>query len=404
MENGRRVVVTGLGAITSIGTSVAEFWRGLVSGACGIRRMTLFDPSAYRTQTAAEVREIPDGFLSPRERRRLSRSDRMGLAAAREALSSAGIAADREDPTRIGVVLSGGTSGMFESEEFYERRLHGREGRASSLLSHMPDAITDHVARHFGLAGFRSTVTTACSSSANAIGFARDAVASGLADVVVTGGSDTLARLTYGGFNSLRAVDPDPCRPFDRERKGLSLGEAAGILVLEEEGRARRRGAAILAELAGWGVTADAHHMTAPDPSGEAGARAIRAALASARANASDVDYINAHGTATPQNDAAESAALVAAMGPRAGGVPASSIKSMIGHCLCASAGIEAVATVMTVKESVLPPTIHFENPDPACDIDCVPNEARERPVRLALSNSFGFGGNSAVLAVARYG
>jgi 3-oxoacyl-(acyl-carrier-protein) synthase len=156
--------------------------------------------------------------------------------------------------------------------------------------------------------------------------------------------------------------------------------------------------------MAGWGVTADAHHMTAPDPSGEAGARAIRAALASARANASDVDYINAHGTATPQNDAAESAALIAAMGPRAGGVPASSIKSMIGHCLCASAAIEAVATVMTVGNGVLPPTIHYETPDPACDIDCVPNDPRERPVRLALSNSFGFGGNSAVLAIARYG
>jgi 3-oxoacyl-[acyl-carrier-protein] synthase II len=403
MQNGRRVVVTGMGAVTAIGSRVEEFWKGLLAGACGIRRLTLFDPSAYRTQTAAEVREIPDGFLDARERRRLSRSDRMGLAAAREAVESAGLDPAREDPTRIGVVLSGGTSGMFESEEFYARHLQGRRGRPTSLLSHMPDAITDNVARHFGFAGFRSTVTTACSSSANAIGFARDAVAAGLADVVLTGGSDTIARLTYGGFNSLRAVDPDPCRPFDRERKGLSLGEAAGILVLEEEQRARRRGAPILAEIPGWGVTADAHHMTAPDPSGEAGARAIRAALQSARANTSDVDYVNAHGTATPQNDAAEAAALVAALGPRAGGVPASSIKSMIGHCLCASAAIEAVATVLTVRNGVLPPTIHWQNPDPACDLDCVPNTAREVDVKLALSNSFGFGGNSAVLAIARY-
>jgi 3-oxoacyl-[acyl-carrier-protein] synthase II len=218
----------------------------------------------------------------------------------------------------------------------------------------------------------------------------------------LTGGSDVLARLTYGGFNSLRSVDPGPCRPFDRERKGLSIGEAAGILVFEERERARRRGAPILAEFLGYGVTSDAYHMTAPDPSGTAGGRTIRAALASARVNASDVDYVNAHGTATPQNDSAETAAIKSALGDRAREIPVSSIKSMIGHCLCASGAIEAVATVLTVRDQLVPPTIHYENADPACDLDYVPNAAREADVRVAISNSFAFGGNSSVVVFGR--
>jgi 3-oxoacyl-[acyl-carrier-protein] synthase II len=230
------------------------------------------------------------------------------------------------------------------------------------------------------------------------MGYAHDAIAAGWADVVLTGGSDVLARLTYGGFNSLRSVDPGPCRPFDRERKGLSIGEAAGILVFEELERARRRGAPILAEFLGYGVTSDAFHMTAPDPSGSAGGRTIRAALASAGVNASDVDYVNAHGTATAQNDSAETAAIKVALGERAREIPVSSIKSMIGHCLCASGGIEAVATVLTLRDQLVPPTIHYENADPACDLDYVPNAAREGNIRVAISNSFAFGGNSSVV------
>jgi 3-oxoacyl-[acyl-carrier-protein] synthase II len=235
------------------------------------------------------------------------------------------------------------------------------------------------------------------------MGYAYDVIVGGLADAVVTGGSDVLARLTYGGFNALRSVDPDPCRPFDRERRGLSIGEAAGILVFEEEERARRRGAPILGEFLGYGVTSDAFHMTAPDPSGSAGSRTIRAALESAGVDPADVDYVNAHGTATPQNDSAETAALKAALGDRARKVPVSSIKSMIGHCLCASGAIEAISTVLTVREGRIPPTIHYEHPDPACDLDYVPNEARESPVLVALSNSFAFGGNSSVVVIGRY-
>ncbi|MEP7131843.1 MAG: beta-ketoacyl-[acyl-carrier-protein] synthase family protein, partial [Acidobacteriota bacterium] len=265
-----------------------------------------------------------------------------------------------------------------------------------------PDAITDRVAQRFRVEGIKSTITTACSSSANAMGFAHDAIAAGLADVIITGGSDVLARLTYGGFNSLRSVDPEPCRPFDRERRGLSIGEAAGILVFEEWERAKRRGAPILAEFLGYGVTSDAHHMTAPDPSGAAGGRTVRSALTAAGINAEDVDYVNAHGTATPQNDSAETAALKMGLGGRAREIPISSIKSMIGHCLCASGAIEAVATVLTVRDGMIPPTIHYDNPDPACDLDYVPNTAREGDIEVALSDSFAFGGNSSVVVFAR--
>jgi 3-oxoacyl-[acyl-carrier-protein] synthase II len=382
---------------------VSEFWPNLLAGVCGIRPVSLFDASAYRTQTAAEVSDIPDGFLTPAEKRRMSRADRMGLVAATEAFAQSGLDLEREDPARIGVILGGGTSGLLDSEAFYETWLNGGKGRPSRVLNHLPDAITDRVAQRFGLEGLKSTITTACSSAANAMGYAYDSIVAGLADAVVTGGSDVLARLTYGGFNSLRSVDPDPCRPFDRERRGLSIGEAAGILLFEEEERARRRGAPILGEFLGYGVTSDAFHMTAPDPSGAAGARTIRAALDAAGRNAADVDYVNAHGTATPQNDSAETAALKVALGERAREIPVSSIKSMIGHCLCASGAIEAVATVMTVREGRIPPTIHYENPDPACDLDYVPNEARELPVTLALSNSFAFGGNSSVVVISRY-
>jgi len=400
----RRVVITGLGAVTSIGASLAEFWRNLLAGTCGIGPFSLFDASGYRTQTAAQVSEIPDAFLTAAERRRMSRADRMGVAAAREAIAASGLDLAREDLTRIGVILGGGTSGLIDSEAFFQCYLAGRKARPSKVLNHLPDSITDRIAQRFGLEGLKSTITTACSSSANAMGYAFDAITGGLADVMVTGGSDVLARLTYGGFNSLRSVDPDPCRPFDRERRGLSIGEAAGILIFEEEGRARRRGAPVVAEFRGYGVTSDAFHMTAPDPSGVAGGRTLRAALADAGVGADEVDYVNAHGTATPQNDSAETAALKSALGERASKIPVSSIKSMIGHCLCASGAIEAVATALTVRDGKVPPTIHYENPDPACDLDYVPNEARDARVRVALSNSFAFGGNSSVVVLARYG
>ena len=215
----------------------------------------------------------------------------------------------------------------------------------------------------------------------------------------MTGGADTFARLTHGGFNALRSVDPEPCRPFDRRRKGLTIGEAAGLLVFEEEEHARRRGARLRARFLGYGVTSDAHHMTQPEPTGEAGARTLAACLKASGLNPEDVDYVNAHGTATPQNDSAETAAIKRALGAHAYEIPVSSIKSMLGHCLCSAGAIEAVATVKTIETGVVPPTINWGERDPECDLDVVPNVAREARVRVALSNSFAFGGNSTVVA-----
>jgi len=395
--------VTGLGAVTALGGTVETTWRGLLAGECGIRRLTLFDPSAYRTATAAQIDEIRDDFIAPARRRRMSRADRIGIVAAREAIAASGLDLAREDVSRVGVILGGGVSGLMDSEAIFERMLSGRRARPSGFLNHQPDAITDRLAEFFGLRGIKSTITTACSSSAVSMGFAFDAIRQGLADVVLTGGSDVLARLTYGGFNSLRSVDPDPCRPFDRNRKGLSIGEAAGILVFEEAERARRRGAPILAEFRGYGVTSDAYHMTAPEPSGRAGARTIAAALASAHLRPEDVDYVNAHGTATPANDSAETNAMKAALGDRAREIPISSTKSMIGHALCAAGGIEGVISVLALRDQVAPPTIHREEPDPACDLDYVTEGARPVRIRAVLSSSFAFGGNSAVVAFSTF-
>jgi 3-oxoacyl-[acyl-carrier-protein] synthase II len=397
---GRSVVVTGLGAVTSLGNDLRSTWAGLVEGRCGIGPITLFDASQFRTQLAAEIKDLPGGF-DPALRRRLSRTDVIGLTAAAEALHDSGLDLGSEDPTRIGVVLGGGVSGLLDSENYYRDLLARgpRRARPSRVLNHPPDQTTDRVAERWGFLGPRSTITTACSSSGTSLGYAADLIRHSLCDVVITGGADTFARLTHGGFNALRAVDPEPCRPFDRRRKGLSIGEAAGILVFEEEGRARRRAASIHARFLGYGVTSDAHHMTQPEPTGEAGGRTLRACLLSAGLNPEDVDYVNAHGTATPQNDSAETAAIKRAFGERAYRIPVSSIKSMIGHCLCSAGAIEAVATVLTVETGIVPPTIHWGEPDPECDLDIVPNEAREIPVRAALSNSFAFGGNSTVVA-----
>jgi 3-oxoacyl-[acyl-carrier-protein] synthase II len=396
----RRVVVTGLGAVTSLGNDLASTWEGLVSGRSGIGPITLFDASGFRTNLAAEIKELPDGF-APALRRRLSRTDVAGLTAADEALADAGLDLDREDPTRIGVVLGGGVSGLLDSENYFRDVLANgpRRARPTQALNHPPDQTTDRIAERWGFLGPRSTITTACSSSATSLGYAGDLIRHGFCDVVVTGGADTFARLTHGGFNALRSVDPEACRPFDRRRKGLTIGEAAGLLVFEDEEHARRRGARIRARFLGCGVTSDAHHMTQPEPSGEAGARTIAACLRASGLNPEDVDYVNAHGTATPQNDSAETAAIKRALGARAREIPVSSIKSMLGHCLCSAGAIEAVATVRTVETGVVPPTIRWEEPDPECDLDVVPNVAREVRVRTALSNSFAFGGNSTVVA-----
>lgn len=402
----RRVAVTGLGAVSAVGATAEETWASLKEGRCGIRPVTLFDTSGLPARNAGQIPHLPPvPKLEGNLRKRASRADLIAVSAALEALEDAGIDLSRLDPGRAGVVLGAGAGGLLETEDYFFARLaHGADrARVSKAWGFYPCVTTDLLAAHLGFEGYSTTIMTACSSSTLAIGLACDAIRTGDADVIVAGGSDALSRLTFAGFCSLRAVDPERCRPFHRGRKGMSLGESAGILVLEEMDGARKRGARIHAELLGYGAACDAHHVTAPDPSGNGAARTMRAALRDARVDPETVDYVSAHGTATPFNDEAETRALHAVFGDRAWAVPASSIKSMVGHCLGAAGAIEAVALVQTVRDGVLPPTIGLDDPDPLCDLDYVANTARERRVRTAISNSFAFGGNNGAIVVGRF-
>jgi len=393
----RKVAVVGLGVVSALGMDVAAYWEGLVNGRCGIGPVDLFDTSAYRTHIGAQVRGLDSAsHFGKIERRRMSRCDQLGLIAAREAVADSGLDFGSVGPENVGVLLGGGAGGMLSGER-YRRDLQdkSKKPRPSLLIPFSPSYTTDLLAFEFGLTGPRATVVTACSSSSTSIGYAADWIRRGDADVVITGGSDAMCELTYSGFNSLRAVDDRPCRPFDNARKGLSLGEGAAILVLEEMGRAKARGVRIYAELAGYGIAGDAYHMTAPDVKGDGAARTIAEALRDAGATVDDVDYINAHGTATKFNDLAETAAIKAVFGERAYAIPVSSIKSMIGHCLGSAGGMEALATALSVYHDIIPPTINYETKDPHCDLDYTPNEARKKTVRLAISNSLAFGGNN---------
>jgi 3-oxoacyl-[acyl-carrier-protein] synthase II len=393
----RLVAVTGLGAVTALGPDVASFERGLRAGTCGVRELTLFDTSGYRTRLAAQA---PDPACAVENAAPISRPDRFGVQAALEAVAHARL--DAGTLARAALVLGTGTGGADLTEAYYRAVLRGEHPPARELVPHQPASVTDVVARRLDVRGPRTTIMTACSSSATAIGYAADRVRLGHVDVALAGGAEALCRLAYAGFSSLRATSPEPCRPFDAERKGLSLGEGAAMLVLEELEHARARGAEILALFAGYGVTADAYHMTAPHPEGDGAARAMRAALADAGLDSSQVEYVNAHGTATPYNDSAETAAIKAVLGERAPRVPVSSIKSMVGHTLGAAGAIEAVASVLTIARGFIPPTVNLRTPDPAFGLDFVPGAAREQRVDVVLSNSFAFGGNNTTLAFTR--
>ncbi|MGH7822156.1 MAG: beta-ketoacyl-[acyl-carrier-protein] synthase family protein, partial [Candidatus Binatia bacterium] len=323
---------------------------------------------------------------------------------AREARRSSGLADSGVAAPRIGVAVGGTTGGMLEAEERYRRA--SREGRrlgAPILLSMPVHATADALAAVFGLEGPRITVATACSSSVNSIGLAADAIQEGRADVMIAGGTEAHCKMTFAGFNALQAIDPGVCRPFDRRRAGLSLGEGAAILVLEAEEHARRRGADVLAEIGGYGASADAHHMTAPDPEGRGAVLAMRRALAEAGVSPAEVDYVNAHGTGTPQNDPIETRAIHQVFGAHAPRLAVSSTKSQLGHCLGAAGAVEVLATVLAIRHGFVPPTANLEEPDPECDLDYVSRTARERKVRIALSNSYGFGGNDASICLRAY-
>ncbi|MFN3412794.1 MAG: beta-ketoacyl-[acyl-carrier-protein] synthase family protein [Thermoanaerobaculum sp.] len=398
------VVVSGVGLVTALGKDRESTWQALLSGTTGVRPLTLFDATGYRSQMAAQVdaARLELTGIPEKSRRHASRASIMALAAAQEALRQADLHPSFGAPWPV--VFGGGAAGLLEAEGFFARRLNrGPKARGLTEFLEVPqDVVTDRVALAWGLTGELMTITTACSSSSLAVGVAAERIARGDAEVVLAGGADALCRLTFAGFNSLRAVDPEPAKPFDRRRQGLSLGEGAAVLVLEEENHARRRGAKPLARILGYGVTNDAFHMTQPEPTGSAWARTVRAALEAAQVAAADVGYINAHGTATEQNDPAECAAYLQVFGDQLAKIPVSSVKGAVGHCLCAAGGIEAAITVLALHRGLLPPTANFQEPDPTCPVDPIPGTARPQQVEVALSSSFAFGGNSAVLVLGR--
>ena len=413
VETSRRVVITGLGSVTPIGNTTSAYWAGLCQGANWVAPITLFDASAHACRFAADVKAFdPTGLIDPKEAKRWDRFCQFGVVAAKEALAQSGLLISDANRQRIGVIIGSGVGGLL----MMESQAHVLKDKGPSRVSPftvpmmIPNMATGLVAIALGAQGPSSAVATACAAGSNAIGDAFRLIQNGHADAMVCGGAESaITPLGVAGFASAKALsfrNNDPAsasRPFDAERDGFVIGEGSGVLILESLSHAQARGAAILAEVVGYGSTCDAHHITSPTPGGAGGARAIALALLDAQLEAEQVDYVNAHGTSTPANDSNETAAIKTALGPRARQIPVSSTKSMTGHLLGGSGGIEAVAAVLAIGNGVVPPTINYQNPDPACDLDVVPNQAREQIINTALSNSFGFGGHNVCLAFRRF-
>ncbi len=413
-RNGRpRVVVTGMGAMTPLGESVADFWEGLIAGRSGLGPMKQADPTDYPCRISGEVSDFdPEKYIEKREARRMARFSQLAVAATFEAFRDAGLDERSVNGERMGVILGNGAGG-FPTIDASMRILVDRGGMRMSpfffpmVLGNMASG---NVSRTFGALGPSSTISTACAASTQAIGDAAETIKRGAADVMITGGAEAgISQLGLAGFSVMRALstrndDPERAsRPFDADRDGFVPAEGAGILIVESLEHALGRDAQVLAEVVGYGVSSDGHHQFQPDDDGAGAARAIRWALADAGVGPNDIDYINAHGTSTPLNDASETAAIKRVFGDAAYKVPISSTKSMIGHALGAAGGMEAVACVQTLRTGTIHPTINYTTPDPECDLDYVPNESREQDVRYVLSNSFGFGGQNACLIFQRY-
>lgn len=405
----RKVVITGMGAVTPIGNNLTDFWEGLKTGRSGGGPITkIADLTGFTSTIAAEVKDFDiEQFVSKKEARKMDPFTQYGMAASIMAMKHAGLDLSREDLERIGVIVSTGIGGlqiMESSRDIYRER---GASRLSPFI--IPTMITNilagHVAIEFGLKGPNFCVTSACASGTHSIGEALRIIQYGEADVMLAGGSEgAISPLAVGGFCALRALttcNDDPSRasrPFDANRDGFLMGEGAGVVVLESEEHAKARGATIYCELAGYGRTCDGHHITAPDPDATQAARGMQLAFEDAGLTAEEIDYVNAHGTSTSLNDKGETLALKKALGDHAYKVAVSSTKSMTGHLLGAAGGVEAIACAMAIHEGIIPPTINYETPDPDCDLDYVPNVARKTPVRAALSNSLGFGGHNATL------
>ncbi|MDQ6884239.1 MAG: beta-ketoacyl-ACP synthase II [Candidatus Dormibacteraeota bacterium] len=408
MVNGTRVVVTGTGTITSLGQSTRETWEAIKAGRSGIRRIHAFDPTGNPSQVASEVVDFkPESRLDRKEARRMSRFVQFAMVAAREALDESGLRITEENRDNVGVLVGSAIGGLEHIEDSHTVLMERGPSRVSPFTVPMMigDMAAGQISIAIGARGPNYSIASACASGAHAIGEAYETIRRGDATAMIAGASEsTITPLALAAFCAIRAVstragDPSSAsRPFDLERDGFIMGEGAGVLILEELESAKRRGATIMAEVVGYAATADASHITAPDPVGAGAAKAMKRTLEKAKVNPTDVSYINAHGTATQLGDVAETLAVKDIFGEAAYRVPISSTKSMTGHLLGAAGAVEGVICVKAIQEGVAPPTINLEHPDPQCDLDYIPEGARELPIMLALSNSFGFGGHNASL------
>lgn len=414
MAYDRRVVVTGIGAVTSVGNTAGEYWEAIKAGKCGITRITRFDPTDFKTQIAGEVKDFsPEPVLSLREAKRMDLFTQYGLVAAAEAVADSGIDFSQVDPFMAGVIIGSGIGGINVLEDNVKAYLEKGPGRVSAfyIAGMIVDIVSGHISMQHGLMGPNFTTVSACASGAHAIGTSYHTIARGDADIIVTGGTEgSISPTSIAGFANIKALSrrndaPEKsARPFDIDRDGFVMGEGSGVLVLEELEHARKRGAKIYGEIAGAAFTGDAYHITAPHPEGIGAARAMQNAVEKAGMKLEDVDYINCHCPSTPAGDIAENNAIKRAFGEElAYKLSLSSTKSMVGHTLGAAGAVELIATILTVKNDIITPTINVENQDPECDLNCTPNKAVDKTVNFALSNSFGFGGHNATLAVKKY-
>jgi 3-oxoacyl-[acyl-carrier-protein] synthase II len=404
----RRVVVTGVGVVSALGTGNEKNWTALMEGQSGIGRITRFDASDLPSQIAGEVPDfIAEEFIDKKEIKKMDLFIQYAIGAADIAMKDSGLVVNEEIAERVGVLVGAGLGGLPAIEKYHQAYLEGGYKKLSPFFIPMLiiNLAPGHISMRYGAKGPNLSSVSACATGTHSIGDAFRMIQRGDADAMIAGGSEsTITPMGIGGFNVMKALstrNDDPTaasRPFEKGRDGFVMAEGAGILILEEYEFAKARGAKIYAEISGYGLTGDAYHLTAPAPGGEGAARCIKMALATAGVNADEVDYINAHGTSTPFNDLYETMAIKTALGDHARKIMVSSTKSMTGHCLGAAGGVEAVYTVMAIDRGAVPPTINYEEPDPECDLDYVPNQARQAQVNVALSNSFGFGGTNATL------
>ncbi len=406
----RRVVVTGVGAVTSLSCRIDDLWQRVLRGESGVSLLTSFDTEQYKVKFGGEIQNwTTDGYLSPKDAKRIDRFSQFAMVAGIDAVKDSGLDFAKEDAFRCGVILGSGIGGLHEIETQHSRLLEKGPDKVSAFTipKLMVNAACGHVSIQYGLRGPSAAVATACASATNAMGDAFKAIQYDDADIMVTGGTEAaITPMGISGFASMRALsernnDPQHAsRPFDRDRDGFVLSEGAGLLVFEELDHAKARGARIYAEVLGYGTSADGGHITQPDEHGSGAAKAMVHAIADGRVSLEDITYINAHGTSTSLGDQAETAAIKSVFGEHANEVSISSTKSQLGHLLGASGGVELILSVLALRDNVIPPTINYETPDPLCDLDYTPNQPRQRKVKLAMSNSFGFGGHNASMIV----